>query len=366
MDQRIKNLADILVNYSIKVNSGDWVVVTSDVQAIPLFNEVVAQVLRAGGHPTLLLQDDVSEAISLRFASEAQLQWIDPLSKVISEQADALISIGAPNNTRAFSDVPAAKQKIRAAARQDLVKVFSQRAMTKELRWVLTQFPCPALAQEANMSLRDYEDFVFRATFADQADPVAAWQKLHDEQQRFIEWITGKDQVIVRGPNVDLQLSINGRTFINADGMSNMPSGEIYTGPVEESVNGWIKFAYPAIAYGREVEGVELEFKNGKVVSAKAKKNEEFLLTMLETDAGARYLGEFAIGTNYGIQQFTKSILYDEKIGGTIHVALGNGYPETGSVNESGIHWDMICDMHEDSEIMVDGELLYKDGKFQI
>ena len=366
MDSRVKNLADVLVNYSIKVKRGDWVVVTGDVQAIPLFNEVVEKVVKAGGHPSLLLQDDVSEEVALRYADEEQLKWIDPLSKLINEKADAVIFLGAPNNTRAYAAVPAEKQKIRSAARQPLMKQFSQRAMRKEVRWVLTQFPCPALAQEANMSLRDFEDFVYKATFADQADPVGAWQKMHDEQQRFIDWIAGKDQIQVKGPYVDLSLSINGRTFINADGESNMPSGEIFTGPVEDSVNGWIKFAYPAIAFGREVDGVELEFKNGKVVSAKAEKNEEFLLTMLETDAGASYLGEFAIGTNYGIQQFTKSILYDEKIGGTIHVALGNGYPETGSVNESGIHWDMICDMHEDSEILVDGELFYKDGQFQI
>ena len=247
-----------------------------------------------------------------------------------------------------------------------MVKTFSARAQTKDLRWVLTQYPCSALAQEANLSLRDYEDFVYKATFADQDDPVGAWQQLHDEQQRFIDWIAGKKQVEIKGPNVDLSLSIENRTFINSDGESNMPSGEIFTGPVEESVNGWIKFSYPAIAYGREVEGVELEFKEGKVVSAKAEKNQEFLLTMLETDAGASYLGEFAIGTNYGIQQFTKSILYDEKIGGTIHVALGNGYPETGSKNESGIHWDMICDMRQDSEIRVDGALFYKDGVFQV
>ncbi len=145
-----------------------------------------------------------------------------------------------------------------------------------------------------------------------------------------------------------------------------MPSGEVFTGPVEDSANGWVEYTYPAIEKGKEVSGIRLEFKDGKVVNASAKKNEEFLLAMLDIDDGARYLGEFAVGTNYGIQKFTKSILYDEKIGGSFHMALGAGYPETGSKNVSSIHWDMICDIREDSEIHVDGELFYKDGKFQI
>jgi aminopeptidase len=216
------------------------------------------------------------------------------------------------------------------------------------------------------MSLAAYEDFVYAATFADQPDPVACWQEVHDTQQRLVEWLRGKDKVVVRGPNVALTLSIAGRTFINSDGKRNMPSGEIFTGPVEESVNGWIRFTYPAIRGGREVEGVEFTFQEGKVVQARAAKNEEFLLSQLATDEGASYLGEFAIGTNYRIQRFTKSILYDEKIGGTIHVAVGAGYPETGSRNQSAVHWDFICDMRQESEIWVDGELFYRNGQFVI
>jgi aminopeptidase len=216
------------------------------------------------------------------------------------------------------------------------------------------------------MSLRDYADFVYQATFADQDDPVGAWQKIHDEQQRLVDWLVGKQQVTVKGPNVDLRLSVEGRTFINADGEKNMPSGEIFTSPVEDSANGWIRFTYPAIAGGREVEGIELQFKDGKVVSAKAEKNEDYLNTMLDTDESARYLGEFAIGTNYGIQKFTKSILFDEKIGGTMHLAIGGGFIEAGGENQSAIHWDMICDMRDDSEIHMDGELFYKNGEFKV
>jgi aminopeptidase len=183
-------------------------------------------------------------------------------------------------------------------------------------------------------------------------------------QLQLVEWLKGKREVRVEGPDAELSLSIAGRTFINSDGRRNMPSGEIFTGPVETSVSGRVRFSYPAIYAGREVEGIELRFEDGKVVEASARKNEAFLHTVLDTDPGARYLGEFAIGTNEGIDRFTKSILFDEKIGGTIHMAVGAGYPETGSTNESGVHWDMICDMRNGGRIWVDGELFYESGRF--
>jgi aminopeptidase len=185
-------------------------------------------------------------------------------------------------------------------------------------------------------------------------------------QQQKVDWLRGKNEVVLKGPHVDLQLSIAGRTFINSDGHKNMPSGEIFTGPVEDSVNGWIRFDYPSIVSGRAVRGIALRFENGQVIEASAEENDELLQAQLDTDAGARYLGEFAIGTNFGINRFTGSILYDEKIGGTVHCAIGKGYPETGSKNDSAVHWDMICDMRTDSTIHVDGELFYENGKFVI
>jgi aminopeptidase len=241
-----------------------------------------------------------------------------------------------------------------------------ERAALGQLRWVGSQYPCAAYAQEADMSLREFENFVYAATFADQEDPVAKWQEFHRMQHELIQWLEGKDQVVVRGPNIDLRLSIKDRSFVNADGKKNLPDGEIFTGPVEDSVSGWVRFTYPALRGGMEVDGVTFHFEEGKVANATAKKNEAYLLTQLDSDEGARYLGEFAIGTNYGIKRFTKNILFDEKIGGTIHMAVGIGYPETGSKNKSAIHWDFICDMREDSEILVDGDLFYKNGEFQI
>jgi len=214
------------------------------------------------------------------------------------------------------------------------------------------------------MSLKEYEDFVFGAVHANEDNPVAFWKTVESKQQSAVNYMKGKNQVILRGPNVDLTLSVKGRTFMNSFGTFNMPDGEIFTGPVEDSANGWVKFTYPANYGGTSVEGAELTISNGRVVTAKAAKNEEFLVRTLDVDAGSRYIGEFAIGTNFDIQRFTGNILFDEKIGGSFHMAFGAGYPETGSINKSAIHWDMICDLRTDSEILVDGELFYKNGQF--
>lgn len=365
-DPRLKKLAKTLVNYSIDVQPGEWVLVRGDVLAMPLITEVVREVYRAGGNPTPMINHDDLELIQFQEASDDQLQWRSPIEEAMIEQATATINLRATSNTRKLTNVDPNKQQLRMMARRDMMQVWMQRAATGALRWTVTQFPCEAYAQEADMSLSDFEDFVYRATFSDQDDPIAHWQALSVEQQRYVDWLQGKNEVVVRGPNIDMTLSIADRTFINSDGRKNMPSGEIFTGPVEESVNGWVRFTYPAIRGGREVDGVEFTFEEGKVIKASAKKNEPYLMSQLDSDPGARYLGEFAVGTNYGIQQFTKSILYDEKIGGTLHMAIGNGYPETGSQNRSSVHWDFICDMRVDSEIIVDGELFYKNGQFCI
>ena len=365
-DPRITKLADTLVNYCTSVKPGDWVWVRGHVLALPLVEEVVRAATRAGGNPTVTLFSEELDEAFLEQANDAQLNWVAPIDDIMAEKVDARIVISAASNTRALNGIEPRKQQLQQNARRKMSQTFMQRSAAGTHRWVGTQFPCPAYAQDADMSLRDYENFVYAATYADQPDPVQCWRQVHDTQQKLVDWLKGKDKVQVRGPHIDLTLSIAGRTFANSDGKRNMPSGEIFTGPVEDSVNGWVKFTYPAIRGGREVEGVELVFKDGKVTEARARKNEAFLLSQLDSDAGSRYLGEFAVGTNYQIQRFTKSILYDEKIGGTVHMAVGAGYPETGSRNQSSVHWDFICDMRQDSEIFVDGELFYKNGQFQI
>lgn len=365
-DPRMQKLAELLVNYSVEIHPGDWVIVRGGVIAEPFIAAIVSAVVRAGGLPTVLLSSDAVTEAFMREAESSVLEWVSPTETLLYEKADAIISARAVSNTRNLSGIDPSKEQVATIARGKLTETYMRRSAEGSLRWVGTQYPCLAYAQEADMSLRDYEDFVYSATFVDKDDPIAEWQKVHAEQQRIIDWLKGRKVVSVKSPNADLTLSIEGRIFINSDGKRNMPSGEVFTGPVEDSANGWVEFTYPAIRGGRDVEGVRLEFVNGEVVKATAEKNEDYLISQLDADAGARYLGEFAIGTNYGIQRFTKSILFDEKIGGSFHMAVGAGYPETGSLNKSSVHWDFICDIRRDSEIRVDNELLYKDGAFQI
>lgn len=365
-DPRIKKLADVLVNYSVAIQPGDWVVIMGNLLAEPLANEVLRAVLQAGGNPTIMLDSNRFQETLMNYSSDKQLAWISPVEEFLIKKVNAAIYLEASENTRFLSNVDPKKEQIRQAAWRKTMQIQMKRAASGDLRWTLTQYPCPAFAQEADMSLREYQDFVHRATFTDLDDPVAAWQRVHNEQQIIVDYLKGKKHLTLKSPQAELSLSIEGRSFENSDGDNNMPSGEVFTGPVENTAQGWVDFTYPAIIHGREVSGVRFEFKDGKVVKATADKNEDFMLTMLDTDEGSRYLGEFAIGTNYGIQQFTGSILYDEKIGGSFHVAVGAGYPETGSQNKSAIHWDFICDIKEGSEIHVDGDLLYKNGQFVI
>ena len=365
-DPRVKKLAALLVNYSVGVQPGEQVLITGSTAALPLITETLRAVLRAGGLPQMFVQDDEWTEIMLKEGSDEQLSYVPAPRKLVMETVDCLISLRAAENTRALSNVDPTRQQLAQLAQRELMNTYMQRAAAGELRWVGTLFPTQAHAQDADMSLSEYEDFVYEACFVDCEDPIAEWQRVHDMQARLIQWLEGKDRVVVKGPSVDLTLSIAGRTFINADGRRNMPSGEIFTGPVEESVNGWVRFSYPSIVAGREVEGIVLRFQDGKIVEATAEKNEEYLHRVLDTDPGARYLGEFAIGTNDGIQRFTKSILFDEKIGGTIHMAVGKGYPESGSKNDSAVHWDMICEMRNGGKIWVDDELFYDSGVFKI
>lgn len=365
-DPRIQRLASLLAHYCVAVRPGDRVALQANVQAMPLVQETYREILRAGGHPLVMLQGDELMEILLKEGNDEQLQYISEPTRLVTEKYEASIRIAAAENTHALANVDPARQKLMRSAMGELMGTMMRRSASGEHRWVATIYPTQAYAQEADMSLSDYEDFVYGACFADKDDPVAEWQKLSVTQQKLVDWLKGKKHIRVQGPHVDLTLTIAGRTFINSDGHRNMPSGEIFTGPVENSVNGWVRFTYPAIYSGREVEGVELQFQDGKVVSAQAQKNEAFLHSVLESDPGASYLGEFAIGTNEGINRFTKSILFDEKIGGTIHMAVGAGYPETGSTNLSTVHWDMICDMRDGGQIWVDDELFYESGRFLV
>lgn len=368
-DSRVEKFAQILVNYSARIKAGERVLIEATTAAEPLVRAIYLEVLKAGGHPVPLVQlPDMffpqHEDLLVMYGNDAQLDFVPPLQKLAYDQFESRIRIHSTTNTRSQTAIDAARAQKRNKPAGIITEAQMRRGAEGTFKWVTTLYPTDAYAQDAEMSFTQYEDFVYRAVHANEDDPVAFWKKVEQEQAQAVKWMEGKNQVVLRGPNVDLTLSVKGRKFNNSCGTHNMPDGEIYTGPVEDSVNGWVRFTYPAIYGGVAVEGAELTFINGRVTQASAVKNQNYLLKMLETDAGARYLGEFAIGTNFEINKFTGQILFDEKIGGSFHMALGAGYPETGSKNKSAIHWDFICDMRTDSEILVDGELFYKNGKF--
>ncbi len=365
-DPRIEKLADVLVNYSVAVQPGDKVAIRGGFMAEPLLTAVYAKVLQAGGHPFPWVPLPDAAELLFRYGSDEQLQYVPEPIKLVVETFDAMIAIMATANTKALSQVDPAKMMLRNRSETELMKIYMQRMSEGKLRTVGTLFPTQAYAQDAEVSLAEYENFVYSACLPDMDDPVGYWKRISAQQQKLVDWFKGKQKVRVLGPETDLRMDISGRVFVNCDGRQNMPDGEVFTGPVEDSVEGHVYFSYPAIEQGREVAGIRLWFEKGKVVKASAQKNEEFLLKMLDTDEGARRVGEFAIGTNTGIAQFTKQILFDEKIGGSFHMALGASIPESGGVNESAIHWDMICDLRQGGEIWVDEQLAYKDGQFVI
>jgi aminopeptidase len=365
-DPRVETVAQILVDYSVNVQPGEFVRLEGTPEGSPLILAVYQRVLERGGHPWLRLSLDEASEIFFKVASDEQLDYVPAVMRQIVEDINADITIWTETNTKALTNIDPARQARARAARRPLSERYLERAANRELKWTLTAYPSNALAQDAEMSLREFEDFVYGAALVHEPDPVAAWRAISGEQQRLIDWLADKNQVRLVGPDTDLTLSVKGRSWINCDGHENFPDGEIFTGPVEDSANGHVRFSYPACTEGREVEDVRLWFENGKVVNATAGKNVEFLQTMLDVDEGARYLGEFAFGTNQGVQRFTKNILFDEKIGGTVHMALGAGFPETGSKNRSAIHWDMICDLRQGGEVWVDGVLFAQDGTFKI
>lgn len=365
-DPRTDKLAQVLVDYSIAVRPGDNVLIEGSTPAEPLLKAIYARVLQAGGYPLMLTSLPGTDELLYRYASPQQLKHVPKPIELAMETYDARISVLAETNTRALSNVDPAKMVMRQQGRTELMQTFMRRSASGELRWTVAPFPTNALAQDAEMSLSEYEDFVYGTCLPDMEDPVGYWQRFSARLQKIVDWLKDKEQVHIKGPNTDLRLSVAGRTFMNCDGHFNMPDGEVFTGPVENSAEGYVYFSYPVIYGGREVSGVRLWFENGKVVKASADRNEAFLIETLDTDVGSRFIGEFAIGANEGITRFTREILFDEKISGSFHIALGAGYPETGSKNKSAIHWDMICDLRDGGEIWVDGELLHRDGKFVI
>ena len=361
-DPRIKKLAALLIHYSLEIQPGQQLAISSNHLAEELVEEVYAEALRAGANVLLSMELPQAWEIFYKNAQDDQLDYVSPLARLVAEEFDARLVIDADQNTRILTAVDPSKMARRAQAYRSTNELFYARAARNELRWCSTLYPTHASAQEADMSLADYREFVFEAGRLNELNPVAVWREEERRQEELINWLAGKHRAELKGADIDVKLSIKGRSFCPSDGKYNFPDGEIFTAPVEASANGWVRFRYPAIYAGHEVNDIELWFEKGRVVREKASKGLEFLTSLLNTDRGARYLGEWGIGTNYNITRFSKNMLFDEKIGGTIHLAVGSTYPETGGKNQSGIHWDMLCDM-ADGEITLDGEVFYRDGK---
>jgi len=363
-DPRLERLADVVVDYSAAVKAGDLVVLEATPLAAPLVRETYRRILAAGGHPEVRMAvDGVAEAL-LDEGNEAQLGWVSPARVEQIERADVRIVFESEYNTRSLSDADPAKQAIVQRARKRLGDRLFERYASGELRWLVTLWPTQAAAQEAGMSLAEYEDFVFRAGFLDRDDPAGAWRDFGERLDGLAEWLGKTRELRVVAEDTDLRLGVEGRTWVASSGRENFPDGEIFTGPVETSVEGEIAFSFPAAFGGRVIEGVRLRFEGGEVVEASAKRGGEFLDEMLALDEGARRVGEFAFGLNESITEFTLNTLFDEKIGGTAHLALGKSYPETGGLNTSALHWDLVTDLRTGSEVFADGELVYRDGRF--
>ncbi len=364
-DPQTERMAEVITDYSISVKPGSLVLIAAEPAGLGLARAVFLRALARGAHPYVrTLLPDI-EALLLREGSDEQAGYVSDIDRLEAERVDARIVVRAPDNTRVLAGIDPARLALARRARQFLFNRLLERKARGELATCLTQYPTAAAAQEAGMSLSDYEEFVFRACFCDRPDPIGAWQELSREQQRYVEFLKTVRRIRVEGPETELELSVAGRRWVNSDGRANFPSGEVFTGPLEDSVEGRIRFDVPTPYSGQDVEDIELVFKAGRVTSARAGRGEEFLLRTLDTDAGARVAGEFAFGLNYRIDRPTRNILFDEKIGGTVHLALGSGYPETGSTNRSAIHWDMIKDMKA-GRILADGRVIYESGRFKL
>ncbi len=363
-DPRLTKLADLLIHYSLKVQPKENVVVICDEVAIPWLKEVVQAAVQAGGNVETLINCQEINEIRLKYSNDEQLAQQNKLMKEAVAFADVMITAWGGRNTKINAGIDSQKIVQDRRSQKKWRDLMTQKMGDGELRWCGTQFPTHSDAQEASMSLEDYEKFVYGAGLLHMENPFAEWQKISESQQRWVDYLDQKSELHFITDETDLKVGVEGRKWINCDGKVNFPDGEIFTSPVEESINGKISFSFPGIYAGKEIEGIRLNIKDGVVESATADKGEDLLKALIKTDEGSCRFGEVAIGTNYNIKRFTRNMLFDEKIGGTIHMALGDSMIEAGGLNRSSLHWDLLCDMRNGGKIFADGELFYEDGKF--
>ncbi len=356
----IARWADLLVDYCLKVERGETIAIGSSLEASPLVEAAARAVILRGANPMVRLEIPGLTEFFLEHADDAQLAHLPASAIAEVQEADGRIRIAAEGDPAAMRGVDPRRQAAFEQARDPIRRIARQK------RWVLTQFPTAASAQAAGMTPDDYEAFVVAAMFLDRPDPTAEWRELGRRQAGLVEFMSGVRSMRIEAEGTDLSLSVAGRTWINSDGRRNMPSGEIFTGPVEDSASGRLRCGFPVCREGRRLEGIELELRDGEVIAARADEGEDYLKAMLDLDPGARRLGELGLGLNPGIGRFTGSILFDEKIGGTVHLALGESYPETGGRNTSALHWDLIVDTRTRGRILADDRVVMEDGHWLV
>ncbi|MFX1337149.1 MAG: aminopeptidase [Promethearchaeota archaeon] len=357
--------AKLCVNYSVEVQKGESVLIQGSAETIPLMNEIYREVLRAGGHPMTNIMVPGQDFIFYKEAQDHQLDYSNPFELYYIKNFDIAVRIRGLTNTRELSNIDPKRIQRAQLAQAEFWKIFFGRQGTGELKWVVLPYPTIGMAQEASMSQEEFADLIEKTCLLHKDNPIDEWKKVSQDQQKYCNFLEKIDEIHIVGEGTDIKMSVKGRKWENCNGKKNLPDGEIFTGPVENSINGQISFSFPGIYQSREIEGIVLKFKNGKVIKGTAKKGQELLETILKIP-GAERVGELAFATNYNMKKFVKNMLFDEKIGGTIHMALGNGWPETGSENRSAIHWDCLCDMREEGQIFADGNLIYEKGKFLV
>jgi aminopeptidase len=365
METFYQKYARLLLHYSLQLKKGDKLLIMSSWLAEDLLKEVYRESLAIGAYPEFNISINGTDKIFYDAAADDQLKYVSPTIKYAMENYEALLMIRAPFNLKELENVDPAKKQLVSLGRAHINKTILTRSAEGKLAWNLCVFPTDAAAQECGMSKSEYEEFVYSACFLNEADPIAKWHQLDKNQQRIVDFLANKENIRYTGKDIDISFSTRGRKWISAAGTRNMPCGEVFTSPVEDSVNGKARFSYPGFYLGQEIEDISLEVKDGLVVKWDAKKGKSLLDKIMEIP-GARQFGEAAVGTNTGIKKFTKNMLFDEKLAGTVHLALGASIPETGGKNESAIHWDMLADMDDGGEIYADSELIYKNGRFVI
>lgn len=355
MDKRWKQLADLLVNYSTAVQPGERVMIAfGEIKSYPLMLALYKACIQAGAYPQVqFLSEELNRQV-LTYGSDDQIDWVPEIEAYGMEWADVYFGLRGGFNLYSLWDIPA--QKL-ARFRKAMGKVSTLR--WEKTRWCLLRVPNAALAQQAGIDEETITEMFFQACFLDWSETSKLWK-------RWASILSQGKRVRVIGKNTDLSFSTIGRSWEAADGHINMPDGEIATAPVEGSVNGWISFDFPAVLGGRLVEDISLHWEEGKLIEATSRTNQDFLQAVIKTDSGASIIGEFAIGINPALNRFSNDILLDEKIGGTIHIALGRAYPGVGGVNQSAIHWDIIKDMRQEGQIYLDDQLIFNNGTLLI